>query len=80
MTTLASVIQVVDKVTREHGILLNRLVNGFMDLPEFATADLPAADATQNGRLVWELAGGDDKNLVVYKNGQRFRFDGGSPF
>lgn len=44
------------------------------------TADLPAAGADQNGRVLIEDAGAGDRNLIIYAGGQRFRIDGGAPF
>ncbi len=49
-------------------------------LEVIATADLPAAAAAQDGRLVIEDVAAGDRNLVFYAQGQRFRLDGGSPF
>lgn len=43
-----------------------------------ATADLPAAGASQNGRLIIEDAGGGTIKLVGYAAGVRFRFTGAS--
>jgi hypothetical protein len=45
-----------------------------------ATADLPAAGASMNGRIVVEDAGAGDRNIIVYAGGQRFRIDGGANF
>jgi hypothetical protein len=47
----------------------------FTDLrtPAIATASLPAAGSTQDGRLVIEDAGGSDRNLLVYAGGRRDR-------
>jgi hypothetical protein len=45
-----------------------------------ATASLPAAGSTQDGRLVIEDNGAGDRNLIVYAGGQRFRIDGGAAF
>lgn len=45
-----------------------------------ATADLPAAGASQNGRVLIENAGAGDRNLIIYSNGERFRIDGGAAF
>lgn len=47
-------------------------------LPVIATASLPAAGATQNGRAVIEDNGAGDRNLIIYAGGQRFRIDGGA--
>jgi hypothetical protein len=44
------------------------------------TASLPAAGASQNGRVVIEDAGAGDRNFIVYAGGQRFRIDGGAAF
>lgn len=49
-------------------------------LPVIATANLPAAGADQDGRVVIEDAGAGDRNLVFYAEGERFRVDGGAPF
>ena len=43
-----------------------------------ATADLPAADASQDGKIIIEDAGAGDRNLIIYAGGQRFRIDGGA--
>lgn len=40
------------------------------------TANLPAAGATQDGRIVIENAGGGTISLVAYAAGVRFRFTG----
>lgn len=48
--------------------------------PVVATADLPAADVSQDGRIVIEDAGTGDRNLVIYAGGERFRIDGGAAF
>jgi len=45
-----------------------------------ATADLPAAAAENDGRVVVEDAGAGDRNLVIYGGGERFRIDGGAGF
>jgi len=45
-----------------------------------ATASLPAAGTSQNGRIVIEDAGSGDRNLILYAGGQRFRIDGGVAF
>ena len=50
-----------------------------LKLEVIATANLPAAAAGQDGRVVIEDAGAGDRNLIVYAGGQRFRFDGGAP-
>lgn len=42
-----------------------------------ATADLPAAAAAQDGKLVIEDGGAGNRNLVLYGGGERFRVDGG---
>ncbi len=44
------------------------------------TASLPAAGASQDGRIIIEDGGAGDRNLIIYTNGQRFRIDGGAPF
>lgn len=43
-----------------------------------ATADLPAAGTSQNGRLLIENNGAGDRNLILYAGGERFRIDGGA--
>ena len=43
-----------------------------------ATASLPVAGATMDGRIVIEDAGAGNRNLIVYAGGQRFRIDGGA--
>jgi hypothetical protein len=43
-----------------------------------ATANLPAAAATMDGRILIEDAGAGNRNLIVYAGGQRFRIDGGA--
>jgi len=43
-----------------------------------ATANLPAAAAANNGRIIIEDNGTGDRNLVFYAGGQRFRIDGGA--
>jgi hypothetical protein len=45
-----------------------------------ATASLPAAGATEDGRILIEDAGAGDRNVVIYAGGQRFRIDGGAAF
>lgn len=45
-----------------------------------ATANLPAAGANQNGKIVVEDAGAGDRNLIIYAGGERFRIDGGATF
>ena len=45
-----------------------------------ATASLPLAGATQNGRIVLEDVAAGDRNLIIYTGGQRFRIDGGAAF
>lgn len=45
-----------------------------------ATGSLPAAGASQDGRIVIENAGAGDRNLILYAEGQRFRIDGGASF
>lgn len=44
------------------------------------TANLPAAGTEQNGKIVIEDAGAEDRNLIIYAEGQRFRIDGGASF
>lgn len=55
-----------------------RLIPNAAGLSVVATADLPAAAAAQNGRVVIEDNGVGDRNLVFYSGGQRFRIDGGA--
>lgn len=45
-----------------------------------ATASLPAAAASEDGRVIVEDAGAGDRNLIIYAGGQRFRIDGGAAF
>lgn len=45
-----------------------------------ATASLPVAAASQDGRYIIEDAGAGDRNLIIYAGGQRFRIDGGAAF
>lgn len=45
-----------------------------------ATASLPAAGSTQDGRILIEDNGTGDRNLILYAGGQRFRIDGGAAF
>ena len=45
-----------------------------------ATANLPAAAAFQDGKIIIEDAGSGDRNLIIYAGGQRFRIDGGAAF
>lgn len=45
-----------------------------------ATASLPAASASMDGRIIIEDAGSGDQNLIIYSGGQRFRIDGAAPF
>ena len=45
-----------------------------------ATASLPAAGATENGKVIIEDAGAGDRNLIIYAGNQRFRIDGGASF
>ena len=47
-------------------------------LPSIPRADLAAAGAALDGRVVIDDNGSGDRNLVVYEGGQRFRIDGGS--
>jgi hypothetical protein len=61
--------------TRSYGGLIAE-GNGGTDI--VATANLPAAAAAQNGRLIIEDNGTGDRNLIVYAGGQRFRIDGGA--
>jgi hypothetical protein len=56
------------------------LVNGRSYLNVVPTANLPAAAAAQNGRVLVEDGGNNNRNLVLYAGGQRFRIDGGAPF
>lgn len=51
-----------------------------LKLPLVATASLPAAGAGMDRRALIEDAGAGNRNLIVYAGGERFRFDGGSPF
>lgn len=44
-----------------------------------ATASLPAAGADQDGKIVIEAGSdSDNRNIIFYTNGQRFRVDGTS--
>jgi hypothetical protein len=43
-----------------------------------ATASLPSAGSTVDGRIVIEDAGSGNRNLIIYAGGQRFRIDGGA--
>lgn len=45
-----------------------------------ATANLPAASTSMNGRMLIEDGGAGDRNLIIYAGGQRFRIDGGTAF
>ena len=45
-----------------------------------ATASLPAAGASSDGRVIIEDVGAGDRNLIIYAGGQRFRIDGGAAF
>lgn len=45
-----------------------------------ATANLPAAGVSEDGRVIIEDAGAGDRNLIIYAGSQRFRIDGGVPF
>jgi hypothetical protein len=61
--------------TRSYGALIAE-GNGGTNI--VATANLPAASATQNGRILIEDNGTGDRNLIIYAGGQRFRIDGGA--
>jgi hypothetical protein len=55
------------------------------DIPELgldvvATASLPAAGASMDGRTLIEDNGAGDRNLIIYAGGERFRIDGGAAF
>ena len=45
-----------------------------------ATGSLPAAGASQDGKVIIENVGAGDQNLIIYSNGQRFRINGGTGF
>lgn len=53
---------------------------GQIHIQILATGALPAAGASQNGRVIIEDAGAGDRNLIIYAGGQRFRIDGGTAF
>jgi hypothetical protein len=63
------------EILRDHGFAINQLIPKLV-----ATASLPAANAALNGTIIFEDAGVNDVNLVIYAKGQRYRIDGGSPF
>lgn len=63
-----------------HQILNCSGVTNVIRAPVIASASLPAAGTTQNGRVVIEDNGTGDRNLIIYAGGQRFRIDGGSAF
>ncbi len=52
--------------------------NGNPGTDVIATANLPAAAAAQDGRMIIEDAGAGDRNLILYAGAQRFRIDGGA--
>ena len=56
-------------------IYVTRLVTDII-----ATANLPAAGASEDGRIIIEDNGAGDRNLIIYAGSQRFRIDGGSAF
>lgn len=60
-------------ILRSYGHAINVLVQGS---PLVATADLPAAGAAQNGKVIVENAGGSTRNLIVYSDGLRTRYTG----
>ncbi|MBI4245123.1 MAG: right-handed parallel beta-helix repeat-containing protein [Planctomycetes bacterium] len=45
-----------------------------------ATGSLPPAGPSMDGVLIIEDAGGEDRNLIIYGGGQRFRIDGKQSF
>lgn len=47
-------------------------------IPVVATANLPAAGASEDGSIVIENAGAGDMNIVFYAGGERHRIDGGA--
>lgn len=49
-----------------------------MQIPVILTANLPAADANNDGLILIEDAGAGNRNIMIYAGGQRFRIDGGS--
>jgi hypothetical protein len=49
-------------------------------LHEILTANLPAAAADEDRRIILEDGGAGDRNLIIYSKGQRFRIDGGTAF
>lgn len=49
-----------------------------LSIDVIATASLPAAAASENGRIIIEDNGAGDRNLFIYAGGQRFRIDGGA--
>ena len=55
------------------------LING-LKTEVIATGSLPAAGASQDGKVLIEDAGAGDRNLIIYAGGERFRIDGGSTF
>lgn len=50
--------------------------DGSLMLETVATASLPAAGASQDGKVVIEDGGAGVGNLIIYKGGQRFRLTG----
>ena len=42
-------------------------------------SSLPAAGASNDGRIVIHDAGAGDRNLIIYAGGERFMIDGGAP-
>lgn len=43
-----------------------------------ATASLPVAGSTNDGKIIIEDAGAGNRNLIIYAGGERFRIDGGA--
>lgn len=46
--------------------------------PVVTTANLPAASASMDARIVIEDGGTGDINLIIYARGERYRINGGS--
>ena len=74
-------ITVGDVITSLYAATFSDLTaSGSLKGPVVATASLPAAGASMDGKYVIEDAGAGDRNLIIYAGGQRFRIDGGAAF
>lgn len=62
-------------LTRGYGALI---AEGCAGIDVVARASLPAAGASQDGRILIDDNGTGDRNLMIYAGTQRFRIDGGA--